>query len=158
LWVISSRTTEVVADVELRFISISTGKDIKAKITKHITVTVNGSIDVAHGVIDNFSEEPHVLAARLWIDGVCVSRDMDWPQPLKYLSFGDQGVEVSQHGDELRILAMKPTKGLTFEEREGLLVSDSTIDLAPGEQQVITCSGLKAGEKMLSWTYLGKHD
>ena len=81
--------TEVVADVELRFISISTGKDIKVKITKRITVTANGSIDVAHGVIDNLSEEPHVLAARIWIDGVCVSRDMDWPQSLKYLSFED---------------------------------------------------------------------
>lgn len=83
---------------------------------------------------------------------------MDWPQPLKYLSFEDRGVEISQHGDELRVSAMKPTKGLTFEEREGVLVSDSAIDLAPGDKQVVTCSGLKAGEKMLSWTFLGQHE
>jgi beta-mannosidase len=57
------------------------------KITKRIIVIANVSIDVAHGVVDNLSEEPHVLAARIWIDGVYVSRDMDWPQPLKYLSF-----------------------------------------------------------------------
>jgi len=39
LWVVSSKMTEVVADVELRFISISTGNDIKKKITKRITIT-----------------------------------------------------------------------------------------------------------------------
>jgi beta-mannosidase len=89
LWVISSKTTEVVADVGLRFISISTGKDIKVKITKRTIVTTNVSIDVAHGVVGNLSEEPHVLAAGLWIDGVYLSRDMDWPQSLKYLSFED---------------------------------------------------------------------
>jgi beta-mannosidase len=53
---------------------------------------------------------------------------------------------------------MKPTKGLTLEEWEGVLVSDIGIDLAPGDEQVVTCSGLKAGEKMLSWTYLGQHE
>jgi hypothetical protein len=39
LWVVSSEMTKVVADVELRFISISTGNDIKKKITKRITIT-----------------------------------------------------------------------------------------------------------------------
>jgi beta-mannosidase len=158
LWVVSSKTTEVVAEVELRFISISTGEDIKEKITKEITVAANGSTDIANGMIDNLTEEPHVLAARIRIDGVCVSRDMDWPQPLKYLSFEDRGVSVTQHGDELRVSAKRPTKGLTFEEREGVLISDSAIDIAPGDEQVVTCRGLEAGEKPLSWTYLGQHD
>jgi beta-mannosidase len=36
-------------------------------------------------------------------------------------------------------------------------VTDSAIDLAPGDEQVVTCRRLKAGEKMLSWTYLGQH-
>jgi beta-mannosidase len=158
LWVVSSKTTEVAAEVELRFISISTGEDIKEKITKEITVAANSSTDIANGMIDNLTEEPHVLAARIRIDGVCVSRDMDWPQPLKYLSFEDRGVSVTQHGDELRVSAKRPTKGLTFEEREGVLISDSAIDIAPGDELVVTCRGLEAGEKPLSWTYLGQHD
>jgi beta-mannosidase len=149
--------TEVVAEVELRFISISTGEDIKEKITKEITVAANGSTDIASGMINNLTEEPHVLAARIRIGGVCVSRDMDWPQPLKYLSFEDRGVSVTQHGDELRVSAKRPTKGLTFEEREGVLISDSAIDIAPGDEQVVTCRGLEAGERPLSWTYLGQH-
>jgi beta-mannosidase len=137
---------------------LSTGEDIKEKITKEITVAANGSTDIANGMIDNLTEEPHILAARIRIDGVCVSRDMDWPQPLKYLSFEDRGVSVTQHGDELRVSAKRPTKGLTFEEREGVLISDSAIDIAPGDEQVVTCRGLESGERPLSWTYLGQHD
>ena len=53
LWVVSSKATEVVAEVELRLISISTGEDIKEKITKEIKVAANGSTDIANGMIDN---------------------------------------------------------------------------------------------------------
>jgi beta-mannosidase len=110
---------EVVADVELRFISISTGNDIKKKITKRITVTANGSSDVADGITDNLSAEPHLLAARLWIDGICVSRDMDWPQPLKYLSFEDGGLRFLnmgmscgiRRGNQQRDLILRSGKG-----------------------------------------------
>jgi hypothetical protein len=53
LWAVSSKTAELVAEVELRFISISTGEDIKEKITKEIKVAANGSTDIANGMIDN---------------------------------------------------------------------------------------------------------
>ena len=69
------------------------------------------------------------------------------PQPLKYLSFEDRRVKVSQHGDELLILSRKPTKGLTLKGRKGVLVSDSAMILLQGMSRL----------KMLSWTYLGQH-
>jgi beta-mannosidase len=159
LWVSSSRTTDAVIDIELRFVSIATGKDIKKKISKSkILVGANGSTDVAEGVIDNVNEEPHVLAAKIWIDGVCVSRDMDWPQPLKYLDFKNRGVSVEVHDNKLSVTVERPTKGFTFEEREGVLLSDSAIDLVPGDTQVVKFRGLKDGEKPLSWRYLGQNN
>src|SRR6266705_1299013 len=70
LWVASSQPEEVTATVELRFISVATGREIKGSITKKdIKIAANGTTDVLSGTIDNVNEEPHVLAARIWIDG-----------------------------------------------------------------------------------------
>lgn len=156
VWVASNQATELTATVELRFISVSTGAEIKAPIVKKdIKIVANGTTDVLAGTIDNVKEEPHVLAARIWIDGQLVSRDVDWPQPLKYLDFEDRGVEVHRNGDNISITAKRPTKGLVFEERSGILVDNSAIDVVPGDEQIIKVRGLGASDAMLKWRYLG---
>lgn len=156
IWVASNQATELTATVELRFISVSTGAEIKAPIIKNdVKIVANGTTDVLSGTIDNVKEEPHVLAIRIWIDGEIVSRDVDWPQPLKYLDFADRGVEVHRKGDRISIKAKRPTKGLVFEERSGVLVNDSAIDVVPGDEQVITVKGLAPNDEMLKWRYLG---
>ncbi len=155
-WVSSGKTEEVVADIELRFISIASGKDIKQSFQKKdVRITPNGTTEIMQGVINNEKEEPHVLAARIWIDGAIVSRDCDWPQPLKYLDFNDRGVEVVPKNDTMHVTAAKPTKGLVFEEREGVLVHDSALDVVPGDEQVIQVKGLSPDDKPLGWRYLG---
>lgn len=157
VWVASNQPAELVGTVELRFISISTGEEIKEKVVKQdITILPNGTTDVLSGVIDNVSEEPHVLSARIWVEGELVSRDVDWPQPLKYLDFADRGVEVRSEGDRIVVRAAKPTKGLVFEERTGVLIHDSAIDVVPGDEQVIRVKGLGEGDAPLKWTYLGR--
>lgn len=158
-WVVSSRLETVTVDVEVRFICIATGKDIKPSILKKgVVVKGNGATDVTEGVIDNLEEKPHVLAARIWENGKLISRDTDWPQPLKYINFSDRGLKVVSEGDKVFITAEKPVKGLTFEEREGILVSDSAIDILPGDEQVVTVKGLKDGEKPLAWRFLGQDE
>jgi len=92
VWVSSNRTEAVEADVELRYISIETG--YASRTTAHITVAANGTTEFFRERIDVEEEEPHVLAARLWVGSELVSWDCDWPQPLKYLDFSDRGVEV----------------------------------------------------------------
>ena len=157
LWVASSSTTELKATVELRYISISTGKEIKGKdVLADVRLEANGTTPLLTGTIDNEKEEPHVLAARIWVDGTLVSRDIDWPQPLKYLDFSDRGVEVERKGSEIHVRAAKPTKGLVFEEREGVLVDDSALDVVPGDEQVVRVRGLTEGDPDLGWLYLGQ--
>jgi beta-mannosidase len=157
VWVASQRLDDILATVELRFISVNTGKEIKDKVVKRdIKLVPNGTTDVFTGSIDNRNEEPHVLAARIWIDGKIVSRDTDWPQPLKYLSFEDRGLEVIPQGDSIVVRAKKPTKGLVFEERSGVLVHDSAIDVVPGDEQIIKVKGLRKQDDPLKWTFLGK--
>lgn len=155
-WVASFRQQDIQATVELRYISVATGKDIKEKVVKKgVKIAANETTEILKGVIDNAKEQPHVLAARIWIDGELVSRDTDWPQPLKYLDFSNRGVEVLSSGNSITVRAEKPTKGLVFEEREGVLVNDSAIDVVPGDEQVITVRGLGPRDRALKWTYLG---
>jgi beta-mannosidase len=157
VWVASQRLDDILATVELRFISVKTGKEVKNKVVKKDIVLVpNGTTEIFTGSIDNRNEEPHVLAARIWIDGEIVSRDTDWPQPLKYLDFEDRGLEVTSHGDSIVVRAQKPTKGLVFEERSGVLIHDSAIDVVPGDEQIIKVKGLRMQDDPLKWTFLGK--
>jgi beta-mannosidase len=107
------------------------------------------------GIIDNVNEEQHVLAARIFVNGKIVARDMDWPQPLKYLLFPKRNVKVEVRDDQMHVTADRPVKCLVFEEREGCHLSDSAIDVAPGDGQIIQVRGLKKGEEPLSWTFLG---
>ncbi len=155
-WVASNRTSEVVATVELRYISIATGQEIKESVVrKGIKIAPNGTTEILEGTINNITEEPHVIAARIWVDGELVSRDCDWPQPLKYLDMSDRGVEVTSTNSVIYVRVAKPTKGLVFEEREDVLVEDSALDVVPGDEQIIKVRGLASGQKALGWTYLG---
>jgi beta-mannosidase len=157
VWVASQRQEIILATVELRFISIKSGEEVKDKVVKRdIGLVPNGTTDIVSGTIDNRNEEPHVLAVRIWIDGVIVSRDVDWPQPYKYLDFDDRGLEVIPQGETIAVRARKPTKGLVFEERSGVLVDDSAIDIVPGDEQIIKVRGLSKQDKPLKWTFLGK--
>ncbi|EXJ93241.1 beta-mannosidase [Capronia epimyces CBS 606.96] len=154
LWIVSTKLTPVEASVELRFISVETGKDIKPAVKKDCTIVPNGTTNVVEGVVHNREEEPHILAARVFVNGTCIARDTDWPQPLKYLTFGDRRLKVTQNENEIQISTEKPVKALVFEEADGVKLSDNCLDLVPGDDQVIKVEGKNLQGK-LSWTYLG---
>ncbi len=164
LWVVSDRQQEVQGTVELRYISVTTGEDLRPSVVReNITIAANGTTTViADGLLDHLTvPEPHILAARLWVDGQVVARDVDWPQPFKYLDFADRGLEVTARagttGEEqiLQISARKPVKCLVVEERDGVRLSDNAIDIYPGDQQVIAVTGLSADAPPLKYRYLG---
>lgn len=155
-WVSSNRTRDILADVELRFVSIATGSGIRDKIEmKKIRVLANGTTELLKGTIDNTTQEPHVLSARLWVDGKLVSRDIDWPQPLKYLDLNERGLEVVETGDVIKVSARRPTKGIVFQERNDVVLSDNGIDVVPGDAHEITVRGPRRGVGELKWTWLG---
>lgn len=156
LWAVSSALKDMIVDIELRFVSVKTGKDIKAKLMRQdIVLNANGTTNILTGYIDNVSEEAHVLAARMWMKGELVARDTDWPQPLKYLHFPERNVRVEVKHDQMYVSVERPVKCLVFEERQGCHLSDSAIDVVPDDDQVITVRGLKPGDEPLDWTYLG---
>lgn len=91
-----------------------------------------------------------------------MSRDVDWPQPLKYLDFFDRGLEVRPQtggsaGKQLLVITShKPVKCLVFEERANVQISDSAIDIVPGDEQVVEIKGLSDSDPPLGYRYLGQ--
>ncbi|KAJ6104028.1 Glycoside hydrolase family 2 immunoglobulin-like beta-sandwich [Penicillium sp. IBT 18751x] len=158
LWVVSSQPHVLQGSIELRFLSVATGRDIRSPIARDVTIQANGTTDVITGSIDHTTDEPHVLAARLWVDNKVVARDVDWPQPLKYLDLSDRGLELQVHRDSdharLEIHARKPVKALVIEEQEGVRISDNAIDIVPGDAQTVIVTGL--GNRPLKYRYLGQ--
>lgn len=157
VWVANKLTSETTVDVELRFVSIETGKDLRpAVVKKDVAVAANGTTAVLTGEIDNVADEPHVLAVRMVRGGVCVSRDVDWPQPFKYLSFAGRGVKVESRPGQYVVSAERPTKGLVFDEADGRVLSDNCLDVIPGDDQVVGFSG--GGPESPKYRYLGPNE
>ncbi|KAI1621589.1 glycoside hydrolase superfamily [Exophiala viscosa] len=160
LWVSSSKATHIEnATIELRFISIRTGQEFLP--TQHKTARIEANSCTT--ILDNtkldcpLDRDAFVIFAKLIIDGNVVSRDYDWPQPYRYLSFEDRGlgVKLNESRNQISISATRPVKGLIFGERPGLTLSDNSIDVMPGEQYIVDVDGLQEGEA-LTWKYLGQ--
>lgn len=162
LWVASSLRASVSGRVEMRFISVATGRDIREPFEREdVQIIPNGTTDI---IIDDIIDhtvypEPQVLAARLWVDDSITARDVDWPQPFKYLDLSDRGLEVTKTSEatgqqRLEIRTQKPVKGLVFEERDGVRVSDGGMDIMPGDEQRVVVTGMQ-GES-LAYRFLGQ--
>lgn len=155
----SSLRDEVRGDVEIRFISIQSGKEIKDKIRKSdMMIVPNGTTEVYSGETDNEKEEPHVIAIRLFIEDKVVAREVDWPQPFKYLTFPDRGVTVQASEGSYIVSAQRPTKGLVFDEVDGVILSDNAIDIVPGDTQIISVTGASSANASPSYQYLGQEE
>lgn len=162
LWIASNKPHTANGSIELRFLSVNTGRDVRAPIVQeNVEIVANGTTNIiTNGELDHVTDpEPCVLAARLWVDNQIVARDVDWPQPFKYLDLSNRGVNVQvrhhSSGDaKVVINARKPVKCLVFEEQEGVKLSDNAIDVVPGDEQTVTVTGL--GSHPLKYRFLGQ--
>ncbi|KAL5343200.1 glycoside hydrolase superfamily [Aspergillus crustosus] len=160
VWVASNKLQPITATVEVRYISVATGKDIKPPVTlKNILIQANETTDILSETLDYTKEpftHPIIISTKLTVNNEITSRDIDWPQPLKYLNLKDRGVKVEYLADQsaVRVTAAKPTKGLVFEERPGLWFADNGIDVVPGDEMVIAVRGVGSQEGLPGWTYL----
>ena len=168
MWVVSNKSHTVRGSVELRFLSVNTGVEIRPPILRDVLIATNGTTNIiTDGTIDHIAEpEPHVLAARLWVDNQIVARDVDWPQPFKYLDLSGPGIEsvrwerVKESPDRylLRITALKPVKCLVFEERDGVRFSDNAMDVVPGDVQSVFISGKWEDISKVRYRFLGQNE
>lgn len=157
VWVSSNGQSETMADIEIRFISVNTGLDVRPKILqKDVSTKGNGTTEVLVGQIDNLKEEPQVIAVRLLVHDTCISRCVDWPQPLKYLHFSDRNVKIELSAGQYHITAQRPTKGLVLEEVDGVTLSDNCVDVVPGDEIIIHVTGTETPVNLPKYMYLGQ--
>jgi beta-mannosidase len=170
VWVANSTTKELKGEVRLACYLVTTGQLVRS-ISEEITIVPNGTIvflqdkvlplDIASDMSENSDTHQaarigkFVVQARLYIDGECVGSDTAWPDPIKYLSFDDRGVQVSYSDDKSRIFvtAQRPVKGFVFSEKEGVKLSDNGFDVMPDETKELIVNGCAADE--LKWMHVG---
>jgi beta-mannosidase len=168
VWVASSVTQAVTATVEVRFISIRTGRDCRpVQHKENVQIQPNGTTTICQDVKLDLprargqQDDPFVISVKLTVDDKVVSRDCDWPQPYKFLSFAqDRGltVKLDQSQTKIDISASRPVKGLTFSERPGLSLGDNGFDIMPGEHYTVHVEGLQESGAPLEWTFLGQDE
>ncbi len=137
--------------IRIRFISIQSGLEVCSPIEQAIEAKATGTTELAAGSTPE--AEPTVVVSEIFdLSGNLLSHDVDWPQPLKHLTFPDRELKVEVHGqEELVVTASKPVKGLFF-TNDGVQWSDNCIDVAPGQRLRIMAKGLKEEPK---WIYYG---
>ena len=171
VWIASSSTEPVDAELSIRFISVKSGKDVAEAITTTATASPNGTTEVvqsktcppsipdAHDTSKPFlvsQYDPYVIHAVLTINGAVVATDTAWPEPIKFLDLSDRGVhfEISEAKDQVVVTADKPVKGFVFEETEGMKLTDNGFDVLPGEKQTVKVEGKLTADR-LKFTYVG---
>ncbi|KAL1801221.1 hypothetical protein ACET3X_001563 [Alternaria dauci] len=167
VWVANSTLQEVEAVVLIRYISVKTGKEVGTRTSTRVRIAANATTNVFvdHvASIDNVQHpdepfdtskaDPFVIHASLTIDGECAASDIAWPEPIKYLSFTDPGVQLhySEDNKTVSVSAAKPVKGFSFAEEPRSHLSDNGFDLVPGETRVVKVEGLPA--TALKWRYI----
>jgi beta-mannosidase len=120
---------------------------------KDIDVKPLGTTEVITG--DTPEDEPTVVVATLLDEEEkFISREIDWPQPLKHITFPNRGLQIDARGEELVIKSAKPVKGLVL-LNDGVQWSDNCLDITPFEEQRVSARGLK-GE--IQYIYYGMRD
>lgn len=96
-----------------------------------------------------------VIHARLvGEDGTVVARFSDWPQPYKLLELSNPGLTIEQNKDEVRVKVDKPAKGVWFSvqgDDEGVEFGDNSLDLFPGDEQVVIVKGMEGKVVTAAW-------
>lgn len=99
-----------------------------------------------------------VVSARL-LDaetGELLARNADWPQPYRYLTFNDPGLNMKVDGETIRIEVQRPVKGLVLsvDGTPEVKWSDNALDVTPDDPQTVLAEGL--GGRNINVRYLGK--
>lgn len=90
-------------------------------------------------------------------NGEVVARFSNWPQPYKLLDLPDPGLKLDIGEGEIRVDVERPAKGVWLSVEgsdEGVEFGDNSLDLFPGDAQVISVTGVDGRMVMAAW--LGK--
>ncbi len=161
IWAVSSHLQPLDAVLKLKAFDIESGGERELKEgerERNVTLKGNGMTEL--GGLDLGSDAEGMVVVAYLEDGKgeVMARWVDWPEPLKYVTF-KKGVQVKvqvQEGEkEVRICADAPVKGVVLgvpvEEGEDAIWGDNFVDLVPGEMVSVGVEGLKGRGVNARW-------
>jgi len=143
--------------VEIRYIAIidSTTSTILSR--DSVVVPANSEISLVSNTVVPEDKPTAVFAICYDAKGQVVARDVDWPQPMKFVdSHATPGPQLQWWEGGVIISAARCIKGLVFEEFGGEVWDDNGVDVVSGSVLAIKVLNLKKGPRKMWWYGCGK--
>jgi beta-mannosidase len=167
IWACNSRHTESTYTLKISAYDIATNWQ-HSLLDQQVTLGENRSTELWSGACPEPPREKSydqlapsgtvvIHATLVASSGEVVARFSDWPQPYKFLEFPDPGLELKVGNDEITISVGKPVKGLWISvqgDDAGVEFGDNSLDLFPGDEQVVGVKGIEG--KVITGSWLGK--
>lgn len=149
MWAVNGTTAPIAATFIMTTWSLA-GEQIA---TEERTVTLAANQATELGLCSFDAAKRQVLGARLLVNGAIASRATLWPEPFKYLTMPDPGLQVVQEGEMVRLRVTRPAKGVWLAAGDGVAWSDNMVDLLPGDEQVLVAKGLGTARVQTQWLH-----
>ena len=146
-WAVNGERTTIDGQLELSVWGLDGSLSASQQLA--LTLPPNEASELGAFALDLSGDK--VLAARLVVAGAVAARAALWPEPFKYLTLPEPGIEMARDGARLRLRAARPAKGVWLEAGDGVGWSDNFLDLFPGDEQVIGIDGLGGREVSVRW-------
>ncbi len=131
------------------------GQELSAE-SCEVTLAANEVTELGNFAAEHGAASP-LFAATLRRGDEIISREVRWPEPFKYLTLPDPGLNVEVTGpNTLRLSVQRPAKGVWLESAPETVWDDNMLDLLPGETRVIR--GQKLNPQTLSARWLGAEE
>ena len=162
IWAVSGHLESFEAVLRLKAFDIESGEERQLKEKeKERSVHLKGNGMTELGSLDLGSDAGRIVVVAYLEDkgsGEVLARWVDWPEPLKYVTF-KKGVQVKvqvEEGErEVRICADAPIKGVVLgvpvEEGVDAVWEDNFVDLVPGETVCVGVEGLMGRGVKARW-------
>ncbi|CAN6666911.1 hypothetical protein TRVA0_038S01200 [Trichomonascus vanleenenianus] len=158
VWVSTTATESQSFNLSLKAFDIASGNEVDLEIPDRVvTINPNGTTILETDLsIPDCKKTVIVGYLKNLVDGMQVSRFVNWPEPFKFVKFARQAtIDLIVEDNQVVISADVPLKGVTLgvpeAEGEDASWSDNYIDLVPKEPVTIGVSGLMKRNVELKW-------
>lgn len=150
LWAMNGKPEAVTADLDVRVWSFD-GESLQHE-QWPVQLAANRSTELRSMPYQLYLERGAVISARLIIDGEVAARSTLWPEPPKYYTLPDPGLQVQRlAADTVRISVERPARALALSAGDAVSWSDNMLDLLPGDDQIVRAVGLNGDQFKVRW-------
>ena len=99
-----------------------------------------------------FDHHQQVVGLFLRVDGQTATRNVLFPEPLKYSAFPDPEIQLTRLRDDLlQVEVQRPAKGLWLSAGDDIEWSDNMLDIVPSNARTVEAKGLGKRAVRAQW-------